>query len=111
MANFRENTRYTSGRIARNRSDEQFLVLREPFALEEGEDDVFISITEDMVKRPDLIASKAYNNPDLWWIIYEFNGIRDPIFELQVGDVLRIPSLERINDALLNLESLTSGTV
>lgn len=109
MANFRENTRYTSGRIAKNRSGESFLVLREPFVLEEGADDVFVSITEDMIKRPDLIASKAYNNPDLWWVIYEFNGIRDPIFELQAGDILRIPSLDRVNDALLNLESLNRG--
>jgi len=111
MANFRELTRYTSGQIAENRSGQRFLVLRDPLVLEEGADDVFISVDDDIVRRPDLIADKAYNNPDLWWVIYEFNGIRDPLFELKVGDVLRIPSIDRVMNAIQVLESLNRGSI
>lgn len=42
--------------------------------------------------RPDLIAYKAFNNPDMyWWVLYS-NGIFDSE-SLSVGDTLRIINL------------------
>ena len=104
MANFRRLTRYTGGSLETNRSGDQFLVLRRPLNLPEAEGDVFVQVNQEIIQRPDLIANKAYGNPQLWWAIYEFNGIRDPLFELREGMVLRIPERERLVAAIEALE-------
>jgi hypothetical protein len=104
MANFKRQTRYTGGLVQENRSGQEFLVLRLPLNLEPSDGDVFVEVTQDIIDRPDLIAQKAYGNTNLWWAIYEFNGIRDPLFELQMGQILRIPELERVERAIQELE-------
>lgn len=105
MANFKNLSRYTGGQVTKNRSDKDFLILRRPLNLKEDEGDVFVQVTQELEKRPDLVASKAYGNPDLWWVIYEFNNIRDPFFDLKAGMLLRIPALERVLTAIDQLGS------
>ncbi len=100
MANFKSNSRYTNGKKTKNRSDEDFLVLRKSLVLEEAEDDIFVEVNKELVERPDLIAHKAYGNSDLWWAIYEFNNLRDPFFDLTLGAVLRLPSKNRLLEAI-----------
>jgi len=100
MANFKDLSRYTGGEVVKNRSGKDFLVLRKPLNLPQSDGDTFVTITKDLENRPDLVSSKAYGNPDLWWVIYEFNEIRDPFFELKEGTTLRIPELERVTDAI-----------
>lgn len=100
MANFKKNTRYTNGQLAKNRSGQQFIVLRKPLILDEDEGDVFVTIGKDLQYRPDLISNKAYGTPDLWWAIFEFNGISDPLFGLRIGQILRIPELNRLLRAI-----------
>ena len=105
MANFKRLTRYTGGELADNRQGKTFLVLRRPLELEESDGDTFVQITQEYINRPDLISYKAYGTPDLWWVIYEFNGIRDPLFELKIGTILRIPEKERVIETIQRLES------
>lgn len=100
MANFKGLSRYTGGQVIKNRSGKDVLVLRRPLNLTEDDGDVFVQVTQEMEKRPDLVASKAYNNSDLWWVIYEFNNIRDPFFGLKAGMLIRIPALERVLAAI-----------
>lgn len=104
MANFKRNSRYSKGLVATNRSNKPFLVLRRPLALEPSEDDTFIVVTQEYTKRPELLSSKVYGTPELWWVIYEFNGIMDPLFDLKIDQVLRIPSLDRVVQAIQNIE-------
>lgn len=61
--------------------------------------------TEDMkcvahkVKEGDTLDSLAlyyYNNPTYFWVIADFNRIQDPYEELQVGDILKIPTFSNI---------------
>jgi hypothetical protein len=104
MANFRQYSRYISGKIATNRSGQNFLVLRRPLNLIPASGDIFVTVTQEMEHRPDLVAQSAYGNPDLWWVIYEFNGIRDPLFGLRAGQILRLPELERVLGAIQDLE-------
>jgi hypothetical protein len=104
MANFKRLTRYTGGEIQTNRSNKTFLVLRRPLELEPSDGDTFVQITSEYVNRPDLISYKAYGTVDLWWVIYEFNGISDPLFELKLGAILRIPEKDRVLRAIQNLE-------
>lgn len=103
MANFKKNTRYTNGNVELNRSGKNFLVLRDKLNLKQANGDVFVTITADIANRPDLISFKAYGTPELWWIIYELNNIRDPLFDLQVGQIIRIPSRDRVSKAISKL--------
>ena len=103
MANFGQNTRYTNGTITKNRSNEDFLILRRPLNLEPGDSDQFVSVPQHLTRRPDLISNLAYGNPDLWWVIYEFNGIHDPLFGLPTGTILRIPAIDRVLEAIQEL--------
>lgn len=105
MANFKKFSRYTGGTATKNRSGRNFLILRQPLNLQPADGDVFVSVTQELLQRPDLVSYKAYGVPDLWWAIYEFNGIRDPIFDVKLGQVLRIPELSRVIQAIANLQT------
>lgn len=100
MANFKKFTRYTNGSIDKNRSGLNFLILRKPLKLEDSSDDLYVSVSQDLLKRPELLSFKAYGISDLWWAIYEYNGIKDPLFDLQVGQILKIPQLQRLINAI-----------
>lgn len=104
MANFKTLSRYTGGKVTKNRSEQDFLILRRPLNLTEDEGDVFVEITQDLEKRPDLVAFKAYEDPNLWWVIFELNEIRDPFFDLVAGQLIRLPALDRLLEAIEELE-------
>lgn len=44
--------------------------------------------------RLDLIAWNSFGSTDLWWFIGYMNGVVNPIFDLPVGKVLKIPRQE-----------------
>lgn len=100
MAAFKKNTRYTNGQLAKNRSGKSFLILRNKLNLEPDEGDVLVTISKDLLYRPDLISNNAYGTPDLWWVIFEFNGISDPLFGLRIGQTLKIPEINRVLQAI-----------
>jgi hypothetical protein len=62
-------------------------------------DSQFYTINEESQYRPDKLAFLAYGNETYAWIILRFNDITDP-FDLEVGKVIEIPSLQRVNLAL-----------
>ena len=74
--------------------------MRKSLNLEPGDDDIFVSIKQNLINRPDQIAHLAYQNVDLWWVIYEFNNINDPLFDLKSGQILRLPSKGRLLAAI-----------
>lgn len=104
MANFKSSSRYNSAVATTNRSNKNFIILRSPIDLSPDQGDTFFEVTQEALKRPDLIAQTFYGNPEYWWVIYEFNGIRDPLFELRLGQILRIPDLNRVLNAIAKLE-------
>ena len=106
MANFKRFSRYTNSVATKNRSEEDFLILRKPLNLIEDDGDIFVEMTQELLNRPDLISYKAYGSPDFWWVIYEFNEIRDPLFDLRMGMLIRLPELDRVLSAIDNLELL-----
>lgn len=44
----------------------------------------------------DFIALQKYNDPTKYWIIADFNRMQDPLIKLEVGSVLKIPSIGSI---------------
>jgi hypothetical protein len=103
MANFKPLNRYTNGIVTFTRNNQKFLVLRKSLDLEPDNSDVLVTITQDLARRPDLISFKAYGSPDYWWVIYEYNGIRDPVFDLKTGQIIKIPTMDRVNGAIAKL--------
>ena len=55
--------------------------------------------------RPDLIAYKFYNDPTLWWVICQVNGLSHPFDDLTVGLVLKIPKIDNIASAFAGVTS------
>ena len=104
MANFKNTSRYKSAVATSNRSGKNFILLRRQLVLDPDQGDTFFTVTQEVLKRPDLIAQSFYGNTEYWWAIYEFNGIRDPMFELKLGQILRIPALSRVLAAIAELE-------
>ena len=105
MANFKVLSRYTGGLSTKNRTDQDFLILRNQLNLEPDEGDTFVTVTQSILNRPDLLSSDMYDTPDLWWVIYEFNGISDPLFGAKLGTVLRVPELNRVLAAIDKLQT------
>lgn len=103
MANFKRNTRYTNGLTSINREGQKFLLLKKPLSLGTDSTDTLVAVKQEDILRPDLISFKAYQTPDLWWVILEYNNIQDPLFELQVGQILKIPTIDRVLLAIQNL--------
>lgn len=44
----------------------------------------------------DSLALYYYNNPTYFWVIADFNRIRDPYSKLKVGSILKIPTFSNI---------------
>lgn len=44
----------------------------------------------------DSLALEYYNNPTYYWVIADFNRIRDPYEKLKSGVILKIPSITSI---------------
>lgn len=103
MANFKRNTRYTNGLTSKNRSGVNFLLLRKLLNLTTDPGDTTVAVKQEDILRPDLISQKSYDVPDLWWVIFEYNNIQDPMFELREGQILKIPAIERVLQAIQNL--------
>lgn len=44
----------------------------------------------------DTLALYYYNNPTYFWIIADFNNIRDPYAALKIGTIIKIPTFSKI---------------
>lgn len=53
----------------------------------------YYRVTADDVMRPDLISYKAYNSVKFWWIICFVNHINDPLSDIAVGTLIKLPNI------------------
>ncbi len=60
----------------------------------------FLIDAENLVNRPDAIASKVYGNAKYWWIIAMANNITNPFYEFYKGRTLKIPNLDLLKKEL-----------
>lgn len=51
--------------------------------------------------RPDLLAFALYDDSKLWWIIFQYNKILDPVTEFVEGKELILPTKERVYSEIL----------
>lgn len=78
---------------------EEFLGTRERIDTSPRPDDVFHTVTES--DRIDLIAYRYLGSAELWWIICDYNDIFFPL-QLEIGRVLRLPSIEQVEMRILD---------
>lgn len=57
------------------------------------------------------IADRLYSDINLWWLLAMYNGIVDPINDLVVGLVLRVPTLSSIQEFLARTEDTAQAVV
>jgi len=43
--------------------------------------------------RPDLISDTFYDTPKYWWLMMQFNNVKDPFEGFNAGDPILIPRL------------------
>jgi len=63
-------------------------------------DEIILTITTSVDRRPDIVSKIYYGRKDLDWFILQYNNIVDINEEFVTGRTIRIPSKSRV---LLNL--------
>jgi hypothetical protein len=64
--------------------------------------DEFITVSQRYLHRPDLLSYDLYGTPRLWWVFALLNqdSIKDPIYDLEPGIELRVPSATSVRSFL-----------
>lgn len=59
----------------------------------------FFTLTRSYIGRPDLLSLKLFGKIEYWWILAKVNeNIQDWWNDLQVGDVISVPSIADFED-------------
>ena len=58
----------------------------------------YYRVTADDVMRADLISYKVYQSVNYWWLICFVNKIQNPLTDISIGDLLKIPNILDIYD-------------
>jgi hypothetical protein len=103
MANFKRGSRYTNGVFTLNADDKEFLILRESLEIPETEQDIYLTVEGRFLQRIDLISQEVYGRADLGWVIMDINKIRQPLLDLVSGQVLRVPPLDAVLEAIQSM--------
>jgi len=77
--------------------------------LEYQDTDYVIEIRPNESTRPDLVAYRIYNKPELAWLVLQYNNIVDVQTEFVTGVELRLPNQRRL--ALDILSQTTGGNI
>jgi len=60
------------------------------------DDDIYITLNERTVLRPNLITYELYGRDNLVWLLLQYNNILDPVAELVPGKVVALPNPSRV---------------
>ena len=79
-----------------------FLDLANFPALPKNPDDVLFTVNKTYQYRPDLLAYDLYQDANLWWVfaIRNPNTIRDPVFDMKIGNKIFLPKKTAITSAI-----------
>ena len=56
----------------------------------------YYRISQQDLMRPDAISYKMYGTEEYWWIICMLNDINDVFHDMNVGDLIKLPSISDI---------------
>lgn len=66
----------------------------------------FYTLRQQDLQRPDLISYKIYGDVNYWWILFKYNQIDDIWNDLEIGQVISIPSKQDIEDFYIESRKL-----
>jgi hypothetical protein len=102
MARFKQESRYRGATVTQIEVDgdlRDYVVLRKPLDVPEGDEDKYIVLDQANQFRPDVISFQVYGTPNYGWAIMEVNNLRSFV-ELSLGVRLRVPPLTAVVDAI-----------
>lgn len=104
-------SRYKNTRIYEDSSlgETYFGTWRAPKIVERRRPIIY-KVRPDEKYRPDLVASRVYGNPNLFWAIAIRNAILLPMKDLTPGLTLLCPHIDDVQAAVASSNSLNSGT-
>ncbi len=91
------SSRYASA-VLYTDQDETFLGARDRIDTTPRPDDRFHTVVAG--DRVDMLAARYLGQAELWWVLCDYNDLFFPL-ELELGTVLRIPSVEHVNMRLI----------
>ena len=61
--------------------------------------DIALVLPPKYNENPMLLSQDIYNTPTLWWVFStrNINVLRDPIWDLQAGITIMVPTIKRLN--------------
>lgn len=91
-------SRYAGCEVGIDAHGRQYLAKRHKPSIGERVDDRIHECTEGDTLYG--IAHAYLGNAELWWVVADFNRIRDPLTTLEAGQLIRLPSIERLQEVL-----------
>lgn len=79
----------------------------EPIVFDDDPEDRLHIVAEYELGRIDLLADRFYRNVNLWWVIAYKNNLVDPLYDMYVGQVLRVTNPTVVFSRLLNADTRT----
>ena len=70
----------------------------EPIGIQKNSTDYYIIIPSEYHLKPGKMSLALYGTEKLFWIFSYFNRdiLSDPVFDFQVGKIIRVPEKERL---------------
>lgn len=93
-----ERSRYYNLKIIKSPyvSDSPWVETWERETIPYSDNDIYIEFNSNYNGRLDLVSYDYYKTSRLWWVIAVANNIQNPFEKIEVGKILRIPSLHSI---------------
>lgn len=88
-------SRYTAGGITETANNR--LEWWSPNRITEDDSDTFFTVTRLYEGKLNAISYASFGDSRYWWVIAMLNNIVDPLNEVIIDTVLRIPSKERLD--------------
>lgn len=64
----------------------------------DASDDMFL-VTARFANNWQGLATEFLGDPELWWVLTDINGVIDPLYGLQAGMQVRVPTKDRLQRA------------
>ncbi len=96
------NSRYKDTDLYADVDGNAFFGPWEELEIQDPSDYELYQIKSKDIGRIDVLAYDFYGDPTLQWVIMNFNNIIDPIFDLEIGDKIKIPSKDQVLRMLMN---------
>lgn len=88
------NSRYVQGGITDKFNNR--VGWWERFNFQQQDNDIIYTIRSSDDRRPSLVAQRVYGQERLTWLVLQYNNIVDVETEFRTGQVIRLPTQQRV---------------